>query len=64
VKVVRVIDQEAEFLRYLTDAGFELGATGTIVENNSAAGIIVVQIGDRSLSLGHSAARQLLVERP
>jgi DtxR family Mn-dependent transcriptional regulator len=63
VKFVRVIDQESEFLRYLTDTGFELGATGTVKENNAAAGIVIVQIGERSLSMGHSAAKQLLVER-
>jgi len=63
VKFVRVIDQEAEFLRYLTDAGFELGAVGTVKENNSVAGIVTVRIGSRALSLGHSAARQLMVER-
>jgi DtxR family Mn-dependent transcriptional regulator len=63
VKFVRVIDQEADFLRYLTDAGFELGATGTVKENNPAAGIVVAQIGDRSVSMGRSAAAQLLVDR-
>lgn len=63
VRFVRVIDQEAEFLRYLSEAGFSLGAVGTVRENNRAAGLVVVQIGDRTLSMGHSAARQLMVDR-
>lgn len=63
VKFVRVIDQEAEFLRYLTDAGFELGAIGTVEANNPAAAIVVAQIGGRSVSMGRTAATQLLVDR-
>ena len=62
VKFVRVINQDPEFLRFLTDSGLELGAMGVIVENNRAAGIVSIQLGRQSISLGQTAAEKLLVE--
>ncbi len=63
VKFVRVIDQDPDFLRYLSEAGFELGAAGIVTENNRAAGIVTIKVDDSSVSMGHSVAEQLLVER-
>jgi len=62
VKLVRVVNQGPEFLRYLSEAGIELGVTLTIRENNSEAGMIAAQLGSEIISMGHSAAEQLLVE--
>lgn len=62
VRFVRVINQGTDFLRYLTDAGLELGAVATVAENNAAAGIVSIQIDQRAISLGHPAAEQLLIE--
>jgi DtxR family Mn-dependent transcriptional regulator len=63
VKFVRVINQGSEFLRYLTESGIELGAIGTVKENNSEAGLVITQLGRRTISMGSSAAGQLLVEQ-
>jgi DtxR family Mn-dependent transcriptional regulator len=62
VKLVRVVNQGAEFLRYLSESRFELGAAGVVEENSAEARIVKVRLGDASISLGHNAAEQLLVE--
>ena len=63
VTLVRVVDQGPDFLRYLSETGLELGATGTVEENSSEARIVVLRLGVDAISLGHTAAEQLLVER-
>lgn len=62
VKVVRVLNQQADFLRYLTDNGLALGAIATVASNTPTAGIITVQSGGRTIALGHPAAENLLVK--
>lgn len=62
IRVVRVTNQNPEFLRYLSEAGFELGAAGTVSENNAEAGIVTTKIGERTVAMGHPAAESLLVE--
>lgn len=63
VKVARVINQDPQFLRYLSDSGLELGAVATVERNSPEAGIVSAKIGRKQISLGLSAAEQLLVER-
>ncbi len=63
VKFVRVIDQGAEFLRFLSGSGFSVGIVGTITSNSADAGIVRVKLDGRSLDLGYPAAAKLLVER-
>jgi DtxR family Mn-dependent transcriptional regulator len=62
VRIVRVLNQQPEFLRYLTEAGLELGATATIAENSAEGGLVTARVGKKTVSLGHGAAEQLLVE--
>lgn len=62
VRIVRVLNQQPEFLRYLTESGLELGATATIAENSAEGGLVTARVGKKSVSLGHRAAEQLLVE--
>jgi DtxR family Mn-dependent transcriptional regulator len=62
VRIVRVLNQQPEFLRYLSDTGLELGATATIEVNSAEGGLVSAKIGRRVVSLGHQAAEQLLVE--
>ncbi len=62
VKFVRVVNQGPDFLRFLSESGFELGAVGVIEQNNPHADIVITRVGDRSVSMGHSAAESLLVE--
>jgi len=62
VKIVRVINQNAEFLRYLSDAGLKLGATVRIALNNAQADIVQVTWDEHSLTIGHNAAEQIMVQ--
>ncbi len=63
VRLARVINQDPEFLRYLSESGFEIGQKATLKENNREAEIVTLQIGRRSLSMGRSAASFILVQR-
>jgi DtxR family Mn-dependent transcriptional regulator len=58
----RVLDQTPEFLRYLTEGGLVPGIPAQVKENLPAAGIMAVQVGDKSVSLSCEAARKLLVQ--
>ena len=60
-KLARVVDQSPEFLRYLTDAGLQLGAEGHVAENRSVAGMITVEIQGDTKNLGLEAAEKLVV---
>jgi DtxR family transcriptional regulator, Mn-dependent transcriptional regulator len=60
-RLLRVLDQSSEFLRYLTDAGLELGATGTVETAADAAGMMRVRVDRRLLSLPLEAAASLVV---
>ena len=60
-RVVRVVDQDPAFLRYLTECGLDLKAIGRIVENRPEAGALVFHIRERRVALGHAAADKVLV---
>ena len=60
-RLARVLDQSSEFLRYLTDSGLALGATGRVERNPDGAGLMRVRLGDHLLSLALEAATKLLV---
>lgn len=62
-RIVRVVDQEPAFLRYLTECGLDLGVEGTLLENRAEAGALVVLVRDQTIALGFDAARKMLVER-
>ncbi len=59
--IVRVVDQDPAFLRYLTDSGLRLEASGEVIENRPEAGALSVRVGGRLLALGTEAARRVLV---
>jgi DtxR family Mn-dependent transcriptional regulator len=61
-RVVRVMDQDPAFLRYLSECGLELNAQGEVVENRPESGAVVCRMGERSVALGLSAAAKVLVE--
>jgi DtxR family Mn-dependent transcriptional regulator len=63
-RLVRVMDQSTEFLRYLSEAGLPLGAEGQIVANRPEVGIVTVRLADRETTLGRDAAEKLLVASP
>ncbi len=63
-RLARVIDQSPEFLRFLSNAGLELGTSGKIVTNSAEAGIVTVSIDGNEKTLGRVAADKLLVAAP
>ena len=60
-RLVRVLDQSPEFLKYLTESGLPLGAEGSVVANSDQAGIVTVQVGRDKTTLGREAAKKILV---
>src|SRR5262245_813429 len=60
-RVVRVIDQSPEFLRYLTETGLRLNATGTVVANRNESATVTVEVDGRQTTLAHNVADRLLV---
>lgn len=60
-RLVRVVDQDPSFLRYLTECGLDLGTEGTLEDNRPEAGAVTLQVGSRSVALGTSAAGKVLV---
>jgi DtxR family Mn-dependent transcriptional regulator len=61
-RLVRVIDQDPAFLRYLSECGLDLGTRGRALENRAEAAALVVDTGRGPLALGHDAAAKILVE--
>lgn len=59
--LVRVVDQDPAFLRYLTECGLDLGTSGVLSENRPEAGALILQVGDRAIALGLDAAGKVLV---
>lgn len=60
--VVRVADQEPDFLRLVEEAGLKPGGRVSVRARNEAADTIEIEVGGRTLSLGHRAASKILVE--
>jgi len=60
-RVVRVIDQSPEFLRYLTETGLQLNAAGTVAANRLESGTITVDVAGQQTTLAHNVADRLLV---
>ena len=60
-RLVRVVDQDPAFLRYLSECGLDLGVRGELTENRPEAGALVLSVGGRPLALGHEAAGKVLV---
>ena len=61
-RVVRVIDQDPKFLRYLTDCGVILGAMGKVIENRPEAGAVLFEIDGKRQMLGQEAAGRVIVD--
>lgn len=63
IRVARVTNQGADFLRYLSNSGVEIGSVGSVRENSREAGIVTAEIDGRTVVMGHPAAEQVLVEQ-
>lgn len=63
VRVSRVMNQHPDFLRYLSDAGLEVGTVAGVTTNSQEAAIVELSVRERRISIGHQAADDLLVIR-
>jgi DtxR family Mn-dependent transcriptional regulator len=60
-RLARVVDQSAEFLRFLSESGLALGASGQVKANQPQAGAVTVEADGREVTLGREAAEKILV---
>jgi DtxR family transcriptional regulator, Mn-dependent transcriptional regulator len=59
--IARIADQDPEFLRYATDRGLVPGAVLAVESVDPIGESIRLVVGDRSLTLGRTAAAKILV---
>jgi DtxR family transcriptional regulator, Mn-dependent transcriptional regulator len=59
--VARVTDQSPEFLRFLSQAGLEIGTSGALVANEPTADKVTVSIGGANRMLSREMAGKLMV---
>ncbi|MCI0331730.1 MAG: metal-dependent transcriptional regulator [Planctomycetes bacterium] len=60
-RVARVTDQSPEFLRYLSQAGLEIGAQGSLVSNDLSRDNMTIEIANQNKTLSRDAAAKLMV---
>ncbi|MFK7822340.1 MAG: metal-dependent transcriptional regulator [Planctomycetaceae bacterium] len=61
VRFVRVVNQGNEFLRLLSEAGFEIGGEGIVSENNVQSGVVTTNISNKPLTISREAAETIRV---
>jgi DtxR family transcriptional regulator, Mn-dependent transcriptional regulator len=61
VRIVRVTNQGPDFLRFLSEAGLEIGTVGVVTDNNPEAGLVTTKLDHKSISMAHTAADALMV---
>ena len=61
-RLVRVLDQSPGFLRYLSQSGLSLGATGCVSERLHEAGVLILSLGEQKTTLAWDAASKLIGE--
>jgi DtxR family Mn-dependent transcriptional regulator len=60
-RLARVQDQSPDFLRYLTQSGLSPGTTASLTANHIEAGVVVLRVNGRDVTLSREAAGKLLV---
>jgi DtxR family Mn-dependent transcriptional regulator len=60
-RVARVIDQDPAFLRYMSECGLELGASGDVAEKRPESGALTIRVGGKPVALGLEAAAKVWV---
>jgi DtxR family Mn-dependent transcriptional regulator len=60
-RVVRVLDQSPDFLRYLTETGLRLDAQGRVAANRAESGTVTIEVAGKQTTLAHGVADRLLV---
>ncbi len=59
--LARVTDQSPEFLRYLSQAGLEIGSRGSLVVNEPAQESVTIHLSGQNCTLPREAAGKLMV---
>ncbi|WP_237227569.1 metal-dependent transcriptional regulator [Rubinisphaera sp. JC750] len=62
IKLIRVLNQSPEFLRYLSDINLLIGSNARIVQKSEEAGLLTLDNDGHQIPLGLSAAADLLVQ--
>jgi DtxR family Mn-dependent transcriptional regulator len=62
-RIVRVTNQGGEFLRFLAETGLVPQTTGILLRRSDEAGMVVIHNDHGDVSLGISAAEQVLAEQ-
>lgn len=60
-RLARVTDQSPGFLRYLSQAGLEIGAQGSLLEVDAARDVMTIEIANQYKTLPRTAAAKLMV---
>jgi len=60
-RVVRVTNQDAAFLRYISETGLQLDVKGTVVENRPEAGIMGLSLAEQRITIARESADDILV---
>jgi len=60
-RLVRVVDQSPDFLRYLSEESLRPGSEGKLISIRAAAGIVMVDVEGTTTALGLEAADKLMV---
>lgn len=60
-RLVRVLDQTPDFLRYLSGTGLSLGSEGYVSSNRPEAGVVTIQLGESQATVSTQIAEKLLV---
>lgn len=60
-RLVRVLDQSPEFLRYLSETGLPLGTQGKVAANLTEAGVVTIRVAGADTTLSRDVAEKLLV---
>lgn len=62
LRMTRVMDQSADFLRFLERHGLTPGSALKVIERNSEADAVGVKVGGKRLTIGSAAAAKVQVE--
>ncbi len=57
-RLVRVLDQDPPFLRYLDEVGLPLGVEGRVVENRGEVGVVTIETSGREITLARESRRE------
>ncbi len=60
-RVQRVLDQTAEFLRFLSESSLEIGARGTVLRCDTSSGTITIRVNAAEMTLSKEAAGQIMI---